>query len=131
MKRAIIFAIIMASGASEAGINATTVHSRANCFGFNESITWWLGNAYNWKVVSIHDSHDSRLGYHVIDTGYQVTWRQAAYHPHEAWAKWGYTVSGFHFLAGWGGGRYFADTFADDCGLENGWWAYPPYPVKS
>ena len=35
---------------ANAGINGTTAHSRANCVN-NESITWWLGHSYNWRVV--------------------------------------------------------------------------------
>jgi hypothetical protein len=38
---------------AHAGLAATTVHSRANCSN-NESITWWLGHPYDWRVVSIH-----------------------------------------------------------------------------
>ena len=41
------------SSIAYSGINGTTAHSRANC-GNNESITWWLGHAYDWRVVSIH-----------------------------------------------------------------------------
>ncbi|MGM9454658.1 hypothetical protein ACTAZI_15120 [Legionella bozemanae] len=38
---------------ANAGLAVTTVHSRANCIN-NESITWWLGHAYDWRVLSAH-----------------------------------------------------------------------------
>lgn len=37
---------------ANAGLAATTVHSRANCIN-NESITWWLGHAYDWRVLAL------------------------------------------------------------------------------
>lgn len=37
-----------------AGVVAPTAHSRANCGGFNESITWHLGHSYWWRVESHH-----------------------------------------------------------------------------
>lgn len=108
---------------SYAGINGMTVHSRANCVN-NESITWWLLNPNNWRVISIHKSVDGVS--HLIDTGYYVTWRQAAVHwgegnsPQQYWQVWGY-----HYLSGYMNNYYFADTYAVDCNIYNGWWDTP------
>ncbi len=104
------------------GINKTTVHSRANCMN-NESITWWLGHSFNWRVVSIHQHHKDGP-YHVIDTGYNTTWRQAAVCWGEAGFKDKWIVTGFHYLKGWGNGRYFDKTDATDCNIYTGWWDY-------
>jgi len=54
-----------------AGVHRATVHSRANCVGNNESITWWLGHTRIWRAVSEHlrDRHYT----HIVDTGYEAT----------------------------------------------------------
>lgn len=92
-----------------AGVWATTAHSRANCIN-NESITWWLGHAYDWRVVSIHNENITKTAHH-IDTGYAVTWRQAAVHWNEAplgFKNW--SVSGHHFLSDYAGGSFPFDV---------------------
>ena len=61
--------MLMVSLVSHAGLYKTTIHSRANCLN-NESITWWNGNPYSWRVVSIH-THTPTNQTHLIDTGYQ------------------------------------------------------------
>jgi len=108
---------------ANAGINGTTAHSRANCVN-NESITWWLGHSYNWRVVSIHNYKGNPQ--HNIDTGYAVTWRQAAVHWGEAsptQSSW--SVSGHHFLSDYAGGKFpFESTYVDDCSIYDGWWDY-------
>lgn len=103
-----------------AGINNTTVHSRANCVN-NESITWWLGHAYNWRVVSIHLYTPTKV-WHPIDTGYATTWRQAAVHWNEGTGGW--EVNGYHYLHGWMNDQPFDWTFARDCNIYDGWWDY-------
>ena len=35
---------------AHAGIASATAHSRANCLGFNESVTWYLGHSFWWRV---------------------------------------------------------------------------------
>lgn len=106
---------------ASAGVVSTTVHSRANCVN-NESITWWLGHAYDWRVVSTHSNIYG--GGHLIDTGYAVTWRQAAVHWGEAPLddhRW--IVSGYHYLSDYGNGRMpFEITNVGDCSIYNGWW---------
>ncbi|QDQ40241.1 hypothetical protein E3226_007445 [Legionella geestiana] len=114
----------IASPISHSGINGTTAHSRANCAN-NESITWWLGHAYDWRVISIHRDTKARVQHH-IDTGYANTWRQAAVHWGEApICNNNWSVTGHHFLLDYAGGRYpFESTYADDCSIYDGWWDY-------
>lgn len=106
---------------SYAGLYSTTVHSRANCIN-NESITWWLGHPYNWKVFSIHSNLYG--GQHHVDTGFNYTWRAAAVHWGEAPLddhRW--TVGGYHYLAEYGNGRIpFDETHVGNCSIYNGWW---------
>lgn len=125
VKKIILLSAILgvASLNSYAGLVATTVHSRANCYN-NESITWWLNHSYDWRVVSVHfDIYNSA---HHIDTGYAYTWRQAAVHWGEAPLgdhRW--TVSGYHYLIDYGNGKIpFDSTHVGDCSIYNGWWDY-------
>lgn len=108
-----------------AGLNRTTVHSRANCIN-NESITWWLNHPYDWRVVSVHANIYGTDKDHIIDTGYAVTWRQAAVHWGEAPLndhRW--VVSGYHYLSTYAKGKVpFDTTTAGDCSIYDGWWDY-------
>lgn len=123
MKKILLLSAILgvSSFGSHAGLVSTTVHSRANCYN-NESITWWFNHAFDWRVVSIHANIYG--GDHHIDTGYAVTWRQAAVHWNEAPPddhRW--VVSGFHYLSDYGNGKIpFDTTSAGDCSIYNGWW---------
>lgn len=121
MKKIIVSIILGAvTTTTHAGLKATTVHSRANCIN-NESITWWLNHSYIWKVVSIHDNG---YGFHVVDTGFKYTWRQAAVHWGEGpLCRSDWEVSGYHYIDTYANGKIpFDQTFADDCGIYNGWW---------
>jgi hypothetical protein len=112
---------------SNAGIIAPTAHSRANCIGFNESITWYLGHSYWWRVESHHYSseHDTRPR-HILNTGAHLTWRAAAYHATEAYSSRGdhWYVVGYHFF--YPNGREVLDTItkASNCNIYDGWWDY-------
>jgi hypothetical protein len=124
LKVCIYISCLTGSLSCNAGLIATTVHSRANCSN-NESITWWLGHPYDWRVVSIHTNIYG--GSHDIDTGYAYTWRQAAVHWGEAPMKeppdrrW--YVNGYHYLESYGKGKVpFDTTYARDCDIYNGWW---------
>ena len=70
-----------------AGVASPTAHSRANCFGFNESITWHLGHSYYWRVESHHYPWGWSRPHHIINTDTQYTWRAAAYHMNEAYLQ--------------------------------------------
>ena len=78
-------ALLAVSISAHAGLWGTTAHSRANCFN-NESITWYAGHSFDWRVVSFHNYNVNRPsdGYHYIDTGMSYTWRQAAVHWNES-----------------------------------------------
>ena len=125
MKKILLLSAILGALplSSNAGMVSTTVHSRANCVN-NESITWWLGHAYDWRVVSTHGNIYGRDRDHLIDTGYAMTWRQAAVHWNEAPLndhRW--FVSGYHYLSDYGNGRVpFDTTSVGDCSIYNGWW---------
>ena len=98
------------------------LHSRANCVN-NESITWWAGHYFNWRVVGVH-GYIGRPYNHGMDTGWSYTWRQAAVHWNEApptQKKWG--VTGYHFFTGYGNGQVpFETTIVTDCSIYDGWW---------
>ncbi|WP_131779310.1 hypothetical protein [Legionella bozemanae] len=113
------------SGTVFAGINGTTVHSRANCIN-NESITWYLGHSFPWRVVSFHTpDYKHNSSYHYIDTGYINTWRQAAVHWGEGTTPSGYyLVVGFHYILERNHDWLFDNTQVDDCSIYDGWWDY-------
>jgi hypothetical protein len=108
-----------------AGLVAPTAHSRANCAGFNESITWHLGHSYWWRVESHHFlSLGDKRPHHILNTGKVFTWRAAAYHGKEGWQSRGdhWYVAGYHFFYPHGREVLDATTMAVDCGLNGGWW---------
>ena len=115
------------SSVANAGWDGVTVHSRANC-GNNESITWQYMVPFTWRVVSFHyPESTNREAYHVINTGYANTWRQAAVHWGESFQPWPtgrYYVYGYHFYWDWTFNRevYDANTDANDCNIYDGWW---------
>ena len=105
---------------AKAGVTAITYHSRANCVGFNESISWRLGTSYWFQTYSQHFKNISdAVPNHMLDTGAASTWRSAAYHATEGYGGW--------FVKGW---HYFYDgrdwvlimTQATDCSIYDGWW---------
>ncbi len=104
---------------SHAGLDWTTVHSRANCLN-NESITWWYLHPYDWRVVSVH-KHIGTGHMHSMDTGYAYTWRQHAIHWGEPMASGKWEVWGYHYLKGFHDKTPFDTTYADDCKIIDGW----------
>jgi hypothetical protein len=109
---------ILLLSSSYAGLFNTTVHSRANCLN-NESITWWAGHPYDWRVVSIHN----RLSVsqtHVIDTGFQFKDRVAAVHWGEG-TQGGYEVWGYHYLFPVYKIVPFDTTHTTSCDIIEGW----------
>ena len=111
-------ALMVASLSANAGLWGTTAHSRANCVN-NESITWYAGHSFNWRVVSFHNING---GYHYIDTGMGYTWRQAAVHWNESYPGGKYFVSGFHYYEDRGRQVLDVNTTASDCSIYDGWW---------
>ena len=100
------------------GINKTTVHSRANCLN-NESITWWLGHPYLWRVVSVHKSpwgsmHEDSAGYDYNDRVAVVHWLEGL--VSDPWQVWGY-----HYFYDYSQYIPFDSTYATDCQFIEGW----------
>ncbi len=112
-------ALLALSVNANAGLDWTTVHSRANCLN-NESITWWYLHPYNWRVVSRHHHHKSRED-HYMDTGFAYTWRQHAIHWGEPIPDGKWSVKGFHYLVDYSEVTPFDFTYADDCDIIEGW----------
>jgi len=126
MKKTILALSILAMPMiSQAGVITPTAHSRANCVGFNESITWHLGHSYMWRVESHHYPKGWTHPVHIMNTGTHVTWRAAACHPNEAYSSRGdqWYVNGFHFYYP-DGSKERLDTMTGvgDCSIYDGWW---------
>lgn len=110
---------------SIAGFYGPTSHSRANCAGFNESISWWAGHPDYRRAVSFHfrtarHSHPA----HSLDTGMYRTFRAAAYHATEAYSSQGHewkVVGGHYYLEG-REQKLGAVTEAINCNIYDGWW---------
>lgn len=111
-------ALLAITASSHAGLYQTTVHSRANCLN-NESITWWYGHRYNWKVVSIH-KHVPTGEIHLVDTGFNYNDRVAAVHWGEG-VHAGFQVWGYHYLKGYHDAVPFDYTYATGCNIIEGW----------
>ena len=111
-----------------AGVWAPTKHSRANCGGFNESVTWHLNHDYWWRVESHHFlSITSPRPVHILNSGKAHTWRSIAYHATEGYSSRGdkWYVVGYHFYYPDGPNRkerLDGTTMATDCGMDGGWW---------
>jgi hypothetical protein len=120
-----MLALLAASSLSHAGFYEPTAHSRANCAGFNESVTWDGIQSFNWRVESHHFRDISWPGpTHILNTGTVYTWRAAAYHATEAYSSRGdkWYVRGFHFYYPDGKERLDVITTAVDCSIYDGWW---------
>jgi hypothetical protein len=117
---ALLLTAAMASGSTYAGLHGLTHHSRANCIGFNESISWHAGNAYWMWVVSRHRHVNGADHQLVADWSY--TWRSAAYHTNEG--KGGWSVEGHHWMKESEAGMPYqvAEENVDDCSIYDGWW---------
>lgn len=106
-----------------AGWYANTAHSRGNCFGFNESITWNWSEYHWWRVKSLH-SYGSDAS-HMLDTYMGYTWRAAAFDmmvdkmPH--YTEW--FIQGYHFyMQADGKVIYDVYTQSNNCSAYDGWW---------
>lgn len=120
MKMVSIFCLaFIMSGTSLAGFNGLTHHSRAAC-GNNESISWdWTAN-HLLRTVSFH-YYQGHYPKHIIDTGWETTWRNAAVHWGEGKRSW--RVAGDHYMKDNKGKEYVAaQEFVTDCSIYDGWW---------
>lgn len=112
--------LLFFTGLTNAGVVAFTMHSRANCVGFNESISWHLGYSYWLRTKSQH-IYDSQIQ-HTVDTGKEYTWRSAAYHVGDSFMS-GWSVRGLHYGYGEKGQiQLYEITYARDCSIYDGWW---------
>ncbi len=113
---------------SFAGYRALTHHSRANCAGFNESVTWWYGNNFYARVESHHyphgaDPNSNDPTHHDLNTGKEFSWRHAAYHATESYGG-SYSSVGLHYMYVNGKETLVTYTKAYDCAIYDGWWDY-------
>lgn len=117
----------LATITTHAGFYANTAHSRANCMGFNESITWNWNEYHWWEVVSIHFRQKGNgPNTHKIKVPMTYTWRAAAFDfmadPAGPMADQ-YWVQGYHYFMAYDGSVvYDAYTQAGNCAIYDGWW---------
>ena len=127
-KISVVIFVLHFANSSTAGIYSETFHSRANCVGFNESISWELGKSHWWRVESFHyASKTDTVPSHIIATEKALTWRSAAYHATESYSTHGdnWFVRGYHFSFPFGpnGLEWLqAYTTASGCNIYDGWW---------
>lgn len=120
-----IIATLLISSAAHAGLWGPTAHSRANCAGFNETVTWQAGHSYLWRVESHHYPKGWTRPHHILKSNREVTWRSIAYHATEAYSSRGdgWWVTGYHFF--YPNGKEILDTMTSvgDCSIYDGWWS--------
>ncbi len=124
MKKAILSLLFICIWTSaNAAVNILTHHSRANCGGFNESISWELNHNWWLFVSSQHINIQTGAVIHVLSSGWQLTWRNAMYHyPEPSWG-WAWRVHGQHYmLMSNGQGFLAAEEDVSDCSIYDGWW---------
>lgn len=122
VKNTVVLMLCLLCINAQAGVTAITYHSRANCGGFNESISWRLGYSYWFQTLSqhIHSVNGTQMG-HFLDSGSALTWRSAAYHATEGYGGW--TVVGTHYFYNDSLKRWTSlVTQATDCSIYDGWW---------
>lgn len=118
----ILYASLLASSEVFAGLHGLTIHSRANCGGFNESISWHATGKYWLETISLHASPNPSLS-HKYSSNKAFTWRSASCHFAEAWAGNGWLVYGQHWISSNGRNwEILGYTEAQDCSLYDGWW---------
>ena len=125
--KAMACALFSATLTAHAGFYGNTVHSRGNCIGFNESITWNWSEYHWWEVESIHFRQKGNgPNTHRLKAWMAYTWRAAALdfwkdpageNADQYWAQ------GYHYYMGNNGNRVF-DSYTQSgyCGGYNGWW---------
>lgn len=115
------FSTLLFSSSTHAGFAAFTMHSRANCGGFNESISWHFGHSYNLLTYSRHTNPKANWGCYFNSGGWDDTWRSAACHFAEGYGGW--HVTGYHYTRDNNyNERLMEITEADDCNIYDGWW---------
>ena len=104
--------LLVASNSATAGL---TYFSRANCLGFNESISWDAWDSHRLRTYSYH--YKDGVFQHSLDTGWEDTWSSYAGHLVEGFGGW--RVVGSHYI--WRsstGELWMGQTVATDCNLS-------------
>lgn len=116
--------LLSVSLSANAGFWGFTMHSRANCVGFNESISWHAGHSYYLMTYSHHVSTKPANWWVCrINTPMEATWRSAAYHYAEGYKDGEWKVTGAHYTRNAAGNAVLMMmTFGHDCAGYNGWW---------
>lgn len=112
---------------AHAGFYGNTAHSRGNCYGFNESITWNWSEYHWWEVRSIHFRQKGKgPDTHQITDFMSYTWRSAAF---DFWKDPAgsnadqYWVQGYHYYMAYDGSKVYDNyTQSGDCSGYTGWW---------
>jgi len=104
---------------TNAAFNGLSYHSRANCAGFNESITW---DARWYRTYATISDHFYGRNVHEIKLTWEDTWRSAAYHYAEGYGGW--QVIGSHWMVDERTARsfYLGTTNVVNCSIYDGWW---------
>ena len=128
MRRKIFLVMLIFFGItnSYSAIDALSHHSRANCGGFNETVTWWLGHSVLSRVESRHYPEclvGKDRNMHLVQTQKASSWRHAAYHPTESYGGT-YCVVGTHFMYINGVEHLVQSESVTDCNIYDGWWDY-------
>jgi len=114
-----------------AALNGLSYHSRANCGGFNESISWDF-TVYRYLATASYHFASTKLK-HITEAFKAYTWRSAAYHWYN---KDDYNpdvtkVIGFHYLSTDSVNYNLqATTSATGCNIYDGWWDKGTGPTK-
>lgn len=107
---------------SYAGFNGLTVHSRANCGGINETISWDLLQPKLFQTQGEHIKANNYNDKHSMRSEEELTRRSAVIHWTESYKPGVYIVAGVHKITFQDGNFIYAHTSASDCNLYDGWW---------
>jgi len=106
---------------SHAAFDRFSIHSRGNCVGFNESISWEWGHSRTLLTYTSHTHPQKKYSCYFNSGGWSDTWRSAALHINEGYGGW--SVRGYHYGKDQRGNQiFYGETFSEDCGGYNGWW---------
>lgn len=113
--------LIALSMSAHSGFYAFTMHSRANCVGFNESVSWHFNHPNYLITWSQHSHADVPFQCNLNSDGWRKTWRAAAYHYAEGYGGW-YVLGNHWTMNDRGDPVKLAVTDAVDCNIYDGWW---------
>lgn len=106
---------------AHAGFEFWTHHSRANCYGINETITWFYGHFGKYQVEGDHILNGTS---HNVKTQPENTWRHGAVHWSEApyGGKW--IVAGKHWAYSFDWKMRWLEhsEIVNNCSIYDGWY---------